>query len=111
MTATLPTPRYRPLRFGVTQVTTRPGDNGTLYVRATQDLEPHPVRLTDRLAHWAEATPERARTSPSARARIFLVTSRPPSPGPKDQARPNRLRYSWSFDIFQQLVCQKFGHI
>ena len=59
MTATLPTPRYRPLRFGVTQVTTRPGDNGTLYVRATQDLEPHPVRLTDRLAHWAEATPDR----------------------------------------------------
>jgi len=50
MTANLPSPRYRPLRFGVTEVTTRQGDNGVVYVRATQDLQPHPVRLTDRLA-------------------------------------------------------------
>jgi len=59
MTATLSPPRYRPLRFGVTEVTTRQGGNGALYVRATQDLQPHPVRLTDRLAHWARTTPDR----------------------------------------------------
>ena len=59
MTANLPSPRYRPLRFGVTEVTTRQGDNGVVYVRATQDLQPHPVRLTDRLAHWAQTTPDR----------------------------------------------------
>ena len=59
MTATLSPPRYRPLRFGVTEVTTRQGGNGALYVRATQDLQPHPVRLTDRLAHWAQTTPDR----------------------------------------------------
>eukprot|EP01036_Dinobryon_divergens_P042905 gene42905-57053_t len=59
MTANLPSPRYRPLRFGVTEVTTRQGDNGVVYVRATQDLLPHPVRLTDRLAHWAQTTPDR----------------------------------------------------
>ena len=59
MMATAPTPRYRPLRFGVTEVTTRQGDNGVVYVRATQDLQPHPVRLTDRLAHWAQTTPDR----------------------------------------------------
>ncbi|MDH4464574.1 MAG: feruloyl-CoA synthase [Acidovorax sp.] len=59
MTATLSPPRYRPLRFGVTEVTTRQGGNGALYLRATQDLQPHPVRLTDRLAHWAQTTPDR----------------------------------------------------
>ncbi len=59
MTASASSPRYRPLRFGVTEVTTRQGDNGAVYVRATQDLQPHPVRLTDRLAHWAQTTPDR----------------------------------------------------
>lgn len=59
MTPSPSSPRFRPLRFGVTEVTTRQGDNGVVYVRATQDLQPHPVRLTDRLAHWAQATPER----------------------------------------------------
>ncbi|SDP36519.1 trans-feruloyl-CoA synthase [Rhodoferax sp. OV413] len=50
-------PQYRPLRFGVTQVTTRDTPDGVRYVRAAQDLEPYPTRLTDRLAHWAQATP------------------------------------------------------
>ncbi|RZJ11031.1 MAG: feruloyl-CoA synthase [Acidovorax sp.] len=57
--ATGPAPRYRPLRFGVTEVTTRQGDNGVVYVRAQQDLQPHPERLSDRLAHWAQTTPDR----------------------------------------------------
>jgi feruloyl-CoA synthase len=59
MTVPSPSPRYRPLRFGVTEVTTRQADHGVVYVRATQELEPSPVRLTDRLAHWARVAPER----------------------------------------------------
>jgi feruloyl-CoA synthase len=59
MTAPAPTPRYRPLRFGVTEVVTRRADNGVMYVRATQELEPAPVRLTERLAHWAQVAPDR----------------------------------------------------
>ena len=50
-------PTYRPLRFGVTHVTTRDTPSGVRYVRATQDLQPYPTRLTDRLAHWATTTP------------------------------------------------------
>ncbi|MGE8199956.1 MAG: feruloyl-CoA synthase [Variovorax sp.] len=59
MTATPSTPRYRPLRFGVTEVRTRAADNGVVYVEAAQALQPHPVRLTERLAHWAQVAPER----------------------------------------------------
>ena len=51
-------PKYRPLRFGVTEVRTRAGANGSVYVQAAQDLQPYPTRLTDRLAHWAQATPD-----------------------------------------------------
>ena len=59
MTANPSTPRYRPLRFGVTEVRTRAADNGVVYVEAAQALQPHPVRLTDRLAHWAQVAPDR----------------------------------------------------
>jgi feruloyl-CoA synthase len=51
-------PTYRPLRFGVTRVTTRETAQGVCYVRAEQDLQPYPTRLTDRLLHWAAATPD-----------------------------------------------------
>nr|WP_315245126.1 feruloyl-CoA synthase [uncultured Albidiferax sp.] len=51
-------PTYRPLRFGVTHVTTRDTPEGVRYVRAAQDLQPYPTRLTDRLAHWAHTTPD-----------------------------------------------------
>ena len=33
--------------------------NGVLYARSRQPLGPYPVRLTDRLDHWAHATPTR----------------------------------------------------
>ena len=51
-------PKYRRLRFGVTQVSTRSGDNGIVYMQAAQDLQPYPTRLTDRLLHWAQTTPD-----------------------------------------------------
>ncbi|MCA0212637.1 MAG: feruloyl-CoA synthase [Proteobacteria bacterium] len=59
MSETSLNPKYRPLTFGVTRVLMRDGQDGTRYVRADQPLEPHAQRLTDRLLHWAQATPGR----------------------------------------------------
>ena len=52
-------PSYRPLTFGVTRVQVRPGEGGVQYVRAEQDLGPYPLRLTDRLVHWAQQSPQK----------------------------------------------------
>ena len=52
-------PQFRPLQFGVTRVVLRDGAPGTHYLRAEQDLQPYPDRLTDRLLHWAQNAPER----------------------------------------------------
>ena len=59
MSETNTTPKYRPMKFGVTRVAMREGAGGTRYMRADQPLEPHAHRLTDRLVHWAQTTPER----------------------------------------------------
>jgi feruloyl-CoA synthase len=56
--ASTTTPRFRPLQFGVTEVRTRQGEQGCVYVQAAQELQPYPTRLTDRLAHWAKTTPD-----------------------------------------------------
>lgn len=53
------TAKYRPLKFGVTQVQQRLGDNGVRYIKAEQPLAPHANRMTDRLLHWAEQAPDR----------------------------------------------------
>ena len=53
------TPKYRPLTFGVTRVTLKDGEAGTQYLTAEQPLRDYPARITDRLAHWAQAAPER----------------------------------------------------
>lgn len=58
-TPTPTTPRYRPLKFGVTRVALREGEGGVQYLRADQELLPYAERMTDRLVHWAETTPER----------------------------------------------------
>jgi feruloyl-CoA synthase len=54
-----PTPRYRPLRFGITRIEQRESADGIRYIRADQELEPHAERITDRLLHWARTTPDR----------------------------------------------------
>ena len=59
MSETSPTPKYRPMTFGVTRVVLRDAAGGTRYLRADQPLQPHAQRLTDRLLHWAGTTPER----------------------------------------------------
>jgi feruloyl-CoA synthase len=51
-------PKFRPLRFGVTRVTLKDGVPGTHYLKADQDLTAYPDRLTDRLQHWAHNKPD-----------------------------------------------------
>ena len=51
-------PKFRPLRFGVTRVTLKDGAPGTHYLKADQVLQAFPDRLTDRLQHWAENKPD-----------------------------------------------------
>jgi feruloyl-CoA synthase len=50
-------PKFRPLRFGVTRVTLKDGVPGTHYLKADQELQAYPERLTDRLKHWATHKP------------------------------------------------------
>ena len=50
-------PQFRPLRFGVTRVTLKDDVPGTHYLKADQDLQAFPERLTDRLQHWAHTKP------------------------------------------------------
>ena len=52
------TPKFRPLKFGVTRVTMREGDGGVRYMSADQKLEDFATRMTDRLVHWAKTRPE-----------------------------------------------------
>jgi feruloyl-CoA synthase len=53
-------PTFRPLTFGVTRVTLKHGVSGTQYLSAEQALGDYPVRITDRLQHWAATAPERS---------------------------------------------------
>ena len=52
------TPKFRPLKFGVTRVALRDGAPGTHYLQAEQALQAYPERLADRLAHWAQHKPD-----------------------------------------------------
>jgi len=49
----------RPISFGDPAVTIERRDDGTIYLRPKKTLGDYPVRLTDRLHHWAGAEPER----------------------------------------------------
>ena len=51
-------PKYRSLTFGVTRVSLRDGQPGIHYLRADQELQAYPQRMTDRLQHWAKTTAE-----------------------------------------------------
>ncbi len=56
----MPPPKYRPLAFGVTRIALRDGAPGVHYLRAEQPLQDYPARMTDRLQHWAQVTPQRS---------------------------------------------------
>src|ERR1700677_530390 len=49
----------RPISFGNPAVNVERRDNGTIYLRPRTPLPEYPVRLTNRLHHWARAEPER----------------------------------------------------
>jgi len=51
-------PRYRELEFGVRSIRVREAGDGTFYVRSDQELAGHAARMTDRLVHWAQTTPQ-----------------------------------------------------
>jgi feruloyl-CoA synthase len=52
------TPKFRPLKFGVTRVNMREGTSGVRYMSADQTLEDFATRMTDRLVHWATTKPD-----------------------------------------------------
>jgi len=56
---TMPTVRYRSMKFGVTRCVLREGKGGAIYIRADQELQPFAQRMTDRLVHWAKTDPGR----------------------------------------------------
>src|SRR3954470_24203044 len=49
----------RAISFGNPAVTIERRDDGTIYLRPKAKLGDYPVRLTDRLHHWAKAAPDR----------------------------------------------------
>ncbi|MGY3362387.1 acyl-coenzyme A synthetase/AMP-(fatty) acid ligase [Bradyrhizobium sp. GM0.4] len=49
----------RPISFGDPVVNIERRDDGTIYLRPKQPLGDYPARITDRLHHWASATPDR----------------------------------------------------
>ena len=57
---TTTTRRYRPLAFPVNRVLLRDGPNGVQYLQSEPPLQAYPQRMTDRLVHWAETTPQRS---------------------------------------------------
>jgi feruloyl-CoA synthase len=50
-------PRYRKLAFGIEAVHLKQMENGCTWVQAAEPLQEYPLRLTDRLIHWARTTP------------------------------------------------------
>lgn len=51
--------KFREMKFGVTRINLREQADGTRYVKAELALDPYPKRMTDRLLHWAQETPNR----------------------------------------------------
>src|SRR6202051_3730804 len=49
----------RPISFGDPAVSIERRDDGTIYLRPKIALGDYPIRLTDRLHHWAKAEPDR----------------------------------------------------
>ena len=49
----------RPISFGDPVVNIERREDGTIYLRPKQPLGDYPVRITDRLHHWAATTPDR----------------------------------------------------
>jgi feruloyl-CoA synthase len=51
--------RFRPVRLGPTDVIVEQRAGGILHLRSPHALGPYPVKLTERLEHWARLAPDR----------------------------------------------------
>jgi feruloyl-CoA synthase len=51
---------FRPIRLGSMEAIVERRPDGSVVYELEEPLEPYPVRLTERLAHWANVAPERA---------------------------------------------------
>jgi len=51
---------FRPIRLGSMEAIIERRPDGSVVYELKEPLEPYPVRLTERLEHWARVTPERA---------------------------------------------------
>jgi feruloyl-CoA synthase len=49
----------RDVRFGPRDVTMTRAADGVIYVRPVHKLDPYPAKLTEKLEHWAHASPDR----------------------------------------------------
>ena len=63
--------RVRPVHMADNQAEVRRAPDGTIYMRSTTALDRYPVRITDRLEHWAAEAPDR----------VFLAQRPAPAPG------------------------------
>jgi feruloyl-CoA synthase len=52
-------PRLRPVRLGPADVLVERRNDGAILLRSPHPLPPYPKNLTERLAHWAKAQPDR----------------------------------------------------
>ena len=70
------TRRVRPVSIADNVAEVRRAPDGSIYMRSTRAIEPYPVRITDRLEHWAAEAPDR----------VFLAQRPTPAPGqPADE--------------------------
>lgn len=53
-------PRYRHVDFGIDSVQVKKTPEGSALVRTRQELQAYPLRMTDRLRHWAQQAPDRS---------------------------------------------------
>lgn len=58
-TSAKPAAPYRPVNLSGRDYLMETKPDGTIYMRSPHKLRPYPVKITERLEHWAKATPER----------------------------------------------------
>jgi feruloyl-CoA synthase len=52
-------PPLRPVKLALPEVVTEHRSDGAILMRSPHPLPPHPQKITERLVHWADATPDR----------------------------------------------------
>jgi len=90
------TRRVRPVSVANNVVQVRHAPDGSIYMRSTREIEPFPVRLTDRLEYWAAEAPDR----------VFLAQRPSPAPGqaPEDVTGWRTVTYRQALDQVRRLA-------